>query len=303
MAGGGSPTTLAGLCDDKNALGGGEEALFPLAAIFERDGIIVFPSLLQADDCQTLSDAVAAVETSVKDNGGSDSTDFTDETRAAANRVHMSLPIRGLHTEVISNVFQTLYPLLKLLLCQKDRQGDDVSIPLLGSGFMRVLSGASGQVLHKDVHHYDRHESLIEGFPSKANKDSGNPRCVSIQVQLTDTATPEDKPEKMGSLEILAGSHRPDAPNASPSCIKKAVEKPEGEQGVISIDSLPGTVTIYSSRLWHRGGPNTSDRTRTFCFFSATEPNSLAPAGLIHTCERADVGRWHIGPNGLRSSD
>ena len=104
----------------------------------------------------------------------------------------------------------------------------------------------------------------------------------------------------MGSLEVLPGSHRPDTGNGIPSVIARAVKDPNIENGVIPVDVAPGTVTIYSSRLWHRGGNNDSNKDRKFCFFTATENQESAPPGLIHTMQLEDVGRWSItGSDGL----
>lgn len=60
-----------------------------------------------------------------------------------------------------------------------------------------------------------------------------------------------------------------------------------------------GTVTVYSSRVWHRGGANKSERERVFCFLTLVEAGSPAPPGLIHTLSREDVGKWAVGETGL----
>jgi ectoine hydroxylase-related dioxygenase (phytanoyl-CoA dioxygenase family) len=155
---------------------------------------------------------------------------------------------------------------------------------------MQTSPGAGGQDLHKDVHHLDRH-GAFDCMPESWNCSiNGYPRCISIQLQLTDTTQ-----GKMGSLEVLPGSHRPDTDNGSPSIICRAVKDPCIENGVIPVDVGPGTVTIYSSRLWHRGGPNESRGDRKFCFFTATEQDvERAPPGLVHTMQMDDVGKWCI---------
>jgi len=70
--------------------------------------------------------------------------------------------------------------------------------------------------------------------------------------------------------------------------------------GQLTIAVPRGSVTLYSSRVFHRGSANRSARTRTFCFLTVCEPDSAAPAGLIHTMERRDVGAWLVGPRGLQ---
>ena len=266
-----------------------EEVMSKMAAAFERDGVMVLPGLVSPRDCDAILQVVE--ETISKGQAMSETAetlDFTDETRAAANRLHFSLPLRGNHTDAVSDLFGTLYPLLaRILQCSEDK------IPLLGSGFMRTSPRAKGQQLHKDVHHYDRHLPM-DGMPAVTS----DPRCVSIQLQLSDTSAGAGA---MGSLEVLPGSHRPDAPNGRPATIEKAVNDPlVRDNGVIPIDVPAGTVTIYSSRLWHRGGSNDSnDSARTFAFFTLVEPNCLAPPGLIHTMERQDIGGWRVSSDGL----
>ena len=61
-------------------------------------------------------------------------------------------------------------------------------------------------------------------------------------------------------------------------------------------------MTLYSSRLWHRGGANFADRVRTFCFLTLMESDAPAPPGLIHTMARADVGSWIVRHGGLTSA-
>jgi len=267
-----------------------EEAMAKMAAAFERDGVITFPGLVGPDDCDVILQSIEETISKGQATSETDETlDFTDETRAAANRVHLALPLRGNHTDAVSDLFGTLYPLLtRILQCSED------TIPLLGSGFMRTGPRAKGQELHKDVHHYDRHLPTDE-MPEGASNARG-PRCLSIQLQLSDTSVGAG-----ASLEVLPGSHRPDAPNGRPAIIEKAIKDPLVRgNGVIPIDVPAGTVTIYSSRLWHRGGSNDSiDSARTFAFFTVTEPNCLAPPGLIHTMERQDVGEWRVSSDGL----
>ena len=160
---------------------------------------------------------------------------------------------------------------------------------------MQTSRNASGQDLHKDVHHFDRHESFA-GMPETWEFNlNGYPRCISIQIQLTDTSCGDGK---MGSLEVLPGSHRPDT-GVSPSEIAAAVKDPsDSSSGVIPVDVSPGTVTIYSSRLWHRGGANESRTDRQFCFFTATENQQSCPPGLIHTMQMTDVGKWSVNSSG-----
>lgn len=98
---------------------------------------------------------------------------------------------------------------------------------------------------------------------------------------------------------VVPGSHRPDAAAGHPRAILRAIQ--EGEAGGQLTIAVPrGSVTLYSSRVFHRGSANRSARTRTFCFLTVCEPDSAAPAGLIHTMERRDVGAWLVGPRGLQ---
>jgi uncharacterized protein (DUF2236 family) len=98
---------------------------------------------------------------------------------------------------------------------------------------------------------------------------------------------------------VLPGSHRPDAAFGHPTAILRAIQEGEAA-GQLTIAVPRGTATLYSSRAFHRGSANRSDRARTFCFLTVCEPDCAAPAGLIHTMERRDVGAWLVGPQGLQ---
>jgi ectoine hydroxylase-related dioxygenase (phytanoyl-CoA dioxygenase family) len=285
-------TTLDDICVDFNQL---TTSLTSMASKFETNGVLVFPEALTLDDVNVLSDKLEEIISSITDgNSGCTVSDFSDETKASKRRIHMALPLVNdeKYTQTISNLLGRLHPLMSLIL-QCNSTDDD--IPLIGSGFMQTSPNAIGQDLHKDVHHLDRHEAFDEEMPESWNCNlNGYPRCISIQVQLTDTTLGG----KMGSLEVLPGSHRPDT-GISPSLIAHAVRDPnDGESGVIPVNVVPGTITIYSSRLWHRGGANESKIDRRFCFFTAAENQQSAPPGLIHTMQTKDVGKWRICSSG-----
>ena len=284
---------------------------------FEREGAVVLPRLISAASIETLK---AAVEAAIRpcEEMEEASHDLTAETREAAYRTHRALPIgKGHAREPIDSICRTLYPLLASIL----QLSDGASLPLIGCGFMAIEPGARAQELHKDVHGHDRHESL-HGHPA-----GGSPRAVSIQIQLTDTTDDVDadvggagRVEDLvdgghvggegaahshsqlsrGSLEVLPASHRPDAANGLPDRISMAIESGEATDGAIVPIAVPaGTVSLYSSRLWHRGGANRSERRRIFCFLTVMEPHSPAPPGLIHTMRREEVGLWAIDEHGL----
>ena len=240
------------------------------------------------------------------DDNEEEMTKYTSETRAPMNREHHSLPVTSDSRvyEVLDSLSQQLWPLLSRVLQARE-------MPLLGSGFMTVGPEADVQYLHKDVHHYDRH-GKVEGMPKFASQ-GGGARTVSVQMQLTDTARSGQAENgggsddldggseggsggSGGSLEVLPGSHRPDAVNGHPDKIKRGIQD---SSGVIPIAVPSGTITIYSSRLWHRGGENGGDDTRKFCFITVAEPKSPAPPGLIHTMEMEDVGQWTFSEKGL----
>ncbi len=269
-----------------------ESSLPSLAATFEKNGVIVFPGALSVDDVKVLSDKVNDI---ISSSALSDVSDFTDETKAAKRRIHKALPLNNGDeqcTQTVSKLLGRLYPLLALILQSSDSED---GIPLIGSGFMQTSPGASKQDLHKDVHFLDLHEDFDEMPESWDCKLNGYPRCVSIQVQLTDTTLGGN----MGSLVVMPGSHRPDT-GVSPSAIAAAVDS---GSGVIPVNVTPGTVTIYSSRLWHSGGANESNKDRQFCFFTATENQQNAPPGLIHTMQMSDIGKWRISGSGLKNNE
>jgi ectoine hydroxylase-related dioxygenase (phytanoyl-CoA dioxygenase family) len=205
--------------------------------------------------------------------------------------------------KVLSPLIARLWPLLAIILQAE-------AAPLVGAGFMRVGPGAAGQELHKDVHGHDRHGGVAArgaeageagvggaGGAGVMGELVGGARAVSIQLQLSDTTAQPC----MGSLEVLPGSHRPDAARARPEQIKRAVKEPTPSSGVLAVAVPAGSVTLYSSRLWHRGGANRGDRERTFCFLTVSEPDAPAPAGLIHTMERDEVGGWMLDHRGLQA--
>lgn len=312
------------------------------ADAFERHGVLVLPRLLSSEQVDALTAAVRAKSSAADEDDDGDSSDgrrsravsdidYTVETREPAKREHRALPLSGdadgaTVQDVVGATLATLHPVLsRVLRASGDGNGDDSSnpLPLLGAGYMRVDRGARRQELHKDVHHYDRYRGPVEGMPpaegDKGGDESGGPRTVSVQIQLTDTSRFEGNGDGSegdvgGSLEVLPGSHRPDGANGHPDRIGRALKKSDG---VVPIVVPPGTVTIYSSRLWHRGGENatisgngkakgkgssgddTSAESRLFCFLTVTEPESAAPPGLIHTMELEDVGRWIVTEHGL----
>jgi hypothetical protein len=100
---------------------------------------------------------------------------------------------------------------------------------------------------------------------------------------------------------VLPGSHRPDATCGSEAAIRAAIARDRHiDSSSVQIDVPAGSVTIYSSRLWHRGGANThAKRERSFAFLTLAEPDAPAPAGLIHTMAAADVGEWVVGKKGI----
>ena len=261
-----------------------EEDLKAAACVFEQHGVCVLDSVLNAAEIATLMTAIdEAIE------GGEDvgSVDLIDETRNADSRDHRALPIRNSVQDVLSDTLAKLSPLLCRILQAEE-------MPLIGAGFMCVHPGAEAQDLHKDVHGHDRHE-LTDTV------GLGGPRAVSIQLQLTDTTAEGPERAAMGSLLVLPGSHRPDARCGTPERIKAAATSSTQDPAVLSVTVPPGSVTIYSSRLWHCGGANRSERhTRRFCFLTLSEPDAPAPPGLIHTMSLDDIGAFVVTRNGLK---
>ena len=269
------------------------------AELFETHGAISLPSMLDSKQIETLRSAITsaceegeAAFTEEEDEDGisfvwaeenayEDEDDFSAETRAPEHRTHKALRIEGGVEKALGEVLATLWPLLSSLLQAEEHA------PLIGAGFMVVRPGASAQELHKDVHGHDR---FVSGATS-----GGGPRAISIQIQLTDT-TSEGDDAMGGSLEILPGSHRPDAAAGSEAAIRSAMK---GE-GVLPVKVPGGSVTLYSSRLWHNGGANNHpERERIFAFLTVAEPETPAPPGLIHTMSKDDVGSWLVSQGGV----
>ena len=71
-------------------------------------------------------------------------------------------------------------------------------------------------------------------------------------------------------------------------------------EGVLPVKVPGGSVTLYSSRLWHNGGANNHpERERIFAFLTVAEPETPAPPGLIHTMSKDDVGSWLVSQGGV----
>ena len=276
------------------------------AACFERDGVVVLPRLLDDEQCAALDAAVAAAE-------AGDVEDFTDQTHEASGgvaRTHRALPLgasavgRDAATAsaavlALDAVARALWPPLSRALQVAGGDADDDAdreanggglAPLLGAGFMRVAPGARAQALHRDVQGHDRHPRGGGGATG------GGPRAVSVQIQLTDTTSAA----RSGSLEVLPGSHRPDGAAGARGALDAIAADTDGVSPAVVPIAVPrGTVTAYSSRLFHRGGGNRGDSERTFVFLTVAEPDAPAPFGLIHTMGIEDVGQWEMGPKGL----
>jgi tetratricopeptide (TPR) repeat protein len=302
-ASGGLAGLMADSCAFDGQLGGSrgtDHSVAEVVARFERDGCVVLPGFLSDKHCARLLERVRDV---LANEGAHE---FDAETRASTRRRHRALPVAEAH-DSIDDALARLWPFLSAILQAEH-------MPLLGCGFMCVREGAKAQELHKDVHGFDRHPRVLDDEGNECLASGGSPRAISIQIQLTDTAggaatgvaetqTGVDGDEPMlepmgpgGSLEVLPGSHRPDAACARPETIHAAMG---GSFALVPVDVRPGTVSVYSSRLWHRGGANTRADERVFAFLTVAEPDSAAPPGLIHTAAREDVGKWLVGREGL----
>ena len=120
------------------------------------------------------------------------------------------------------------------------------------------------------------------------HQDSGRPvlelerpaprLSVKVAYWLTDTRGPA-----RGSMEVVPGSHRLDAP--PPEC-----DDPEWD-GKKMIRARPGDAVIFDRRLWHRHGTNESEVVRKALFFGYSyrwlrplDYNAM-PAELLDRCD------------------
>ena len=181
-----------------------------MAASFELHGALVIPSLLSAADVDSLRAAVDAASDDAR------TLDFTSETRDAERREHKALPLAHARTAAtLGAACRALWPVLAEAL-QVEAAG---CVPLLGAGFMKVRPGAAAQRLHKDVHLHDRHGGVGRLAAG------GAPRAMSVQLQLTDTTAER----RMGALELLPGSHRPDGAHGRPDQVRMPLQvEPRG---------------------------------------------------------------------------
>jgi len=109
-----------------------------------------------------------------------------------------------------------------------------------------------------------------------------NPVAPAPGAPAPGTPAPVDPAPKVqcmprGSLVVLPGSHRPDVAAGAPGPILRAIQ--EGGAGGEVVVAVPrGSITLYSSRLYHRGSANLSPQARTFCFLTVC---SILSARLV----------------------
>ena len=95
-----------------------------------------------------------------------------------------------------------------------------------------------------------------------------------------------------GPIELVAGSVV-----SAPSAVERAAALPM---------PLPrGSVLLYDSRIWHRGGANQPGRgrERPVWYVTLLGAHGMPPAGLPYTIEPDEAACMHLTPRGVRVSD
>ncbi len=199
-----------------------------ILAEFHRDGYCILRNVLTPDEIEALITAIDRI--------------FIDE-RFAANRQGPFIAVRLFETHPIFEQMLTREPIITLV---ERLLGDDCH--LIAENAVRNRPGEAISQFHVD-------DLLI--FPVAEGMDRHDPRLtmpvhvLTVQMPLTPVHELADGPS-----QYIPGSHYSGRqPNDS--------EHPdfEGRQPV-SIFTEPGDLYLHNGQCWHRGAPNTSEKTR-----------------------------------------
>ena len=208
----------------------GEERTAQILRDFRRDGFVVIPRVLGADEVNALRDKTDALM---------DDPAWI-ETRYVQNRFILR------HANELDPIFCDLL----------------VREPILG--LMEAIFGPGCQQCGMNVLRTDRTNAIARWhvddalfFPLPADVPRHDPRIempipwLTVQVALTDIDAPEHGPTQYVPGSHYSGRH------------PQADQTPEFEgRGPVSILCRAGDIYLHNSQCWHRGMPNGSDRVR-----------------------------------------
>ena len=95
---------------------------------------------------------------------------------------------------------------------------------------------------------------------------------------------------EQGALEVQPASHTHD-------------ERPDGNQGSVTIAVPPGTVVFYSPNIVHRGRANRIHKERLALTMNLMGSNGLVPNGIPLAVHPGDAGRWWLVTGKLSKSE
>lgn len=215
---------------------------------FRRDGFVHIPGVLESDEMEALRDKTDEL--------------LDDPVLAARENPHRSdkryvqkkshsesgeeLPFILRNTIELDSIFRDMLIREPILSLAEAIVGPDCKF--CGQNVLRSIAGLAIDHFHVDgtVH-----------FPVPEDVPRHDPRIrppvlwLTVQIALSDIETIEH-----GPTQYVPGSHYSGRdPNSQ--------EHPEFEgRGPVSILCKAGDIYLQDSQCWHRGSPNTSDRTR-----------------------------------------
>jgi hypothetical protein len=105
------------------------------------------------------------------------------------------------------------------------------------------------------------------------HQDAGRFWGLSRDPELQIWTALDDAPAAAGCLEVCPGSHRPGLASPLGGVVpKEKVSSADADSLALPIPARAGDVVLIHNHLWHRSGPNTTDRPRrgfTVCYMDA----------------------------------
>lgn len=199
---------------------------------FFRDGIAVVRNVLSAEECELLRHKTDEIF----------DDPATKEACRHGNELVISNPL--LHDRIFAELF-VREPILSLVEGVLGREAR-----FCGQSVIRNPPGTAISTWHLD-------DCNMIDFPLPPDVPRNDARIrlpvywLSVQIPLTDIDTIED-----GPTEVVLGSHYSGR-------VPDTQDNPQFDgQGPTPLFCKAGDMYLFNHQVWHRGGPNTSQRTR-----------------------------------------
>jgi len=199
-------------------------------ADFYRDGYLLIPGVLEPQEVEALIEGIDRV--------------FADSKWKENHNLYGDyIAVRLFETDPVFEDMLTREPIIGLV--------ESILGPACHLIAQNVVRNAPGQAI--DTFHVD--DLLI--FPVGEGMDRHDPRIpmpvfiLTVQIPLTEVPSVEYGPSQYVPGSHYSGRHPNDPKNPTF----------EGK-GPVSILTTPGDIYLHNGQCWHRGAPNTSDRTR-----------------------------------------